>query len=150
LQLKTTTRTGLEESDISDSLDEMKIRVAYKRLRYPYLYDRETQSASRAYGPQATPHAFIFDETRHLRYDARNAIDALLAHKDPPVTHTGVFGCSTKWAEKQADRVAALRKLDSQPIDVSLVSAADLKSLRANRQNGPHQFLGHLVWRLCR
>ena len=52
--------------------------------------------------------------------------------KDPPVTHTGVFGCSTKWAEKQADRVAFLRKLDSQPVDVSLVSAADLKSLRAN------------------
>lgn len=138
----------LDSSDISDSLDEMKIRVAYKRLRYPYLYDGETQSVARAYGPQATPHVFVFDETRHLRYegrvdnsyrtelvktnDARNAIDALLAHKDPPVTHTGVFGCSTKWAEKQVDRVAALRKLDSQPVDVSLVSAAELKSLRSN------------------
>jgi peroxiredoxin len=138
----------LDSSDVSDSLDEMKIRVAYKHLRYPYLYDGETQSASRAYGPQATPHVFIFDETRHLRYegrvdnsyrtelvktnDARNAIDALLARKDAPATHTGVFGCSTKWAEKQADRVAFLRKLDSQPVDVSLVSAADLKSLRAN------------------
>jgi thiol-disulfide isomerase/thioredoxin len=138
----------LDSSDIGDSLDEMKIRVAYKRLRYPYLYDGETQSAARAYGPQATPHVFIFDETRHLRYegrvdnsyrtelvktsDARNAIDALLAHKDPPVTHTGVFGCSTKWAEKQAARVEALRKLDSQPVDVSLASAADLRALRAN------------------
>ena len=38
----------LGSSDISDSLDEMKIRVAYKRLRCPYLYDGETQSASRA------------------------------------------------------------------------------------------------------
>lgn len=138
----------LDSSDISDSLDEMKIRVAFKHLRYPYLYDGETQSTARAYGPQATPHVFVFDQTRHLRYegrvdnsyrtelvktnDARNAIDALLAHKDPPVTHTGVFGCSTKWAEKQADRLAALGKLDSQPVDVSLVSAAELKSLRAN------------------
>src|SRR5215469_15985897 len=90
----------LDSSDISDSLDEMKIRVAYKHLRYPYLYDGETQSVARAYGPQATPHVFIFDETRHLRYegrvdnsyrtelvrtnDARNVIEALLAHKDPP------------------------------------------------------------------
>jgi thiol-disulfide isomerase/thioredoxin len=137
----------LDSSDISDSLDEMKIRVAYKHLRYPYLYDGETQSIARAYGPQATPHVFIFDETRHLRYegrvdnsyrtelvktsDARNAIDSLLAHEDPPVRHNGVFGCSTKWAEKQAERIAALRKLDSQPVDVSLVSAGDLKSLRA-------------------
>ena len=138
----------LDSSDISDSLDEMKIRVAYKHLRYPYLYDGETQSVARAYGPQATPHVFIFDETRHLRYegrvdnsyrselvktkDARNVIEALLAHKDPPATHTGVFGCSTKWAEKQAERIAALRKLDSKTVDVSLASADDLKSLRAN------------------
>jgi peroxiredoxin len=138
----------LDSSDISDTLDEMKIRVAWKHLTYPYLYDGETQSVTRAYGPQATPHVFIFDSTRHLRYegrfdnsyrieqvktqDARNAIDALLAHKDPPVTHTGSFGCSTKWAEKSADRIAATRKLDAQPVDVSPISADGLKSLRTN------------------
>src|SRR5208282_6262190 len=82
----------LDSSDISDSLDEMKIRFAYKHLHYPYLYDGETQSVARAYGPQATPHVFIFDKDRKLRYegrmdnsyrtelvnspDARNAIDA--------------------------------------------------------------------------
>ena len=137
-----------DSSDISDTLDEMKIRVAWKHLTYPYLYDGETQSVTRAYGPQATPHVFIFDSTRHLRYegrfdnsyrieqvktqDARNAIDALLAHKDPPVTHTGSFGCSTKWAEKSADRIAATRKLDAQPVDVSPISADGLKSLRTN------------------
>ena len=38
----------LDSSDTSDSLDEMKIRVAYKHLRYPYLYDGETQSVTRA------------------------------------------------------------------------------------------------------
>jgi thiol-disulfide isomerase/thioredoxin len=138
----------LDSSDTSDTLDEMKIRVAWKHLTYPYLYDGETQSAARAYGPQATPHVFIFDSTRHLRYegrfdnsyrieqvktqDARNAIDALLAHKDPAVTHTGSFGCSTKWAEKSADRMAIIRKLDAQPVDVSPISADGLKTLRAN------------------
>ena len=138
----------LDSSDISDTLDEMKIRVAWKHLTYPYLYDGETQSVTRAYGPQATPHVFIFDSTRHLRYegrfdnsyrieqvktqDARNAIDALLLRNDPPVAHTGSFGCSTKWAEKAADRTAALQKLDAKPVDVTAVSSDGLKTLRAN------------------
>jgi Peroxiredoxin len=42
----------LDSSDISDTLEEMKIRVAYKHLRYTYLYDGETQSVARAYGPR--------------------------------------------------------------------------------------------------
>src|SRR6476646_105773 len=29
----------LDSADISDSLEEMKARVAYRRLTYPYLYD---------------------------------------------------------------------------------------------------------------
>jgi peroxiredoxin len=138
----------LDSSDTSDSLDEMKVRVSWKHLTYPYLYDGDTQSVTRAYGPQATPHVFVFDSTRHLRYegrfdnsyrieqvktqDARDAIEALLAHRDPSVTHTGTFGCSTKWAEKSPDRVAAIRKLDAQPVEVSTVSAEGLKTLRAN------------------
>ena len=138
----------LDSSDLSDSLPEMKIRVQYKHLTYPYLYDGETQEVARAYGPQATPHAFIFDAQRHLRYegridnsyrtelvktqDARNAIDALLANKEVSVTHTGVFGCSTKWSEKSADRAAALQKLEEQPVSVELTSKADLAKLRTN------------------
>ena len=51
----------LDSSDISDSLEEMKIRAEYKHLTYPYLYDGETQSVTEAYGPQATPHVFVFD-----------------------------------------------------------------------------------------
>jgi peroxiredoxin len=138
----------LDSSDISDTLDEMKIRVGYKNLHYPYLYDGETQSVARAYGPQATPHVFIFDKNRKLRYegrmdnsyrqemvkteDARNAIDALLAGHEPPVKHTGVFGCSTKWKEKEASRVEALRKIDESPIKLEMATAEDLKKLREN------------------
>jgi len=138
----------LDSSDLSDSLAEMKIRTQYKHLTYTYLYDGETQQVARAYGPQATPHVFIFDQQRHLRYegrvdssyrtelvkthDARNAIDALLDHKDIAVTHTGVFGCSTKWAEKSAGREAALEKIDEQPVSVAMASMADLTKLRTN------------------
>jgi thiol-disulfide isomerase/thioredoxin len=138
----------LDSSDTSDTLDEMKIRVAYKHLTYTYLYDGDTQQVTRAYGPQATPHIFIFDEQRKLRYegriddsyrielvktqDARNAIEALLAHRDVPVKHTGAMGCSTKWSEKSADRVAALKKIEEQPVTVDLVSKTDLAKLRTN------------------
>ena len=85
----------LDSSDISDTLDEMKLRVAYRHLTYPYLYDGETQSVTHAFGPQATPHVFVFDKERKLRYegrmdnsyrielvkmqDARNAVEAVLA-----------------------------------------------------------------------
>jgi peroxiredoxin len=138
----------LDSSDISDSLEEMKIRVEYKHLQYPFLYDGETQDVTRAYGPQATPHVFVFDQTRHLQYegrvdnsyrtelvktkDARSAIDALLAHKEVPIKHTGVFGCSTKWQEKQPSRIEALQKLDAQPVQLEPATADDLKKLRTN------------------
>src|SRR6202162_4982553 len=88
-------------TDVSDSLEEMKVRAAYRRFNFPYLYDGETQAVSLAYGPKATPHIFVFDEKRILRYegridngqreslvkirDARNAIDALLAGQPVPV-----------------------------------------------------------------
>ena len=139
----------LDSSDTSDSLDEMKIRVEYKHLRYPYLYDGETQSVTRAYGPQATPHVFIFDRDRKLRYegrmdnsyrkemvntqDARNAVDALLANREVPVKHTGVFGCSTKWQEKIASHMESLRRIEEQPVKLEMATAADLKGLRENQ-----------------
>jgi peroxiredoxin len=138
----------LDSSDTSDSLDEMKIRVEFKHLRYPYLYDGETQSVTRAYGPQATPHIFIFDKDRKLRYegridnsyrieqvktqDARDAIESLLAGREVPVKHTGVFGCSTKWQEKAAAREAALKKIEEEPVNLEMATAEDLQKLRAN------------------
>src|ERR1700728_1513485 len=113
----------LDSSDVSDTLPEMKIRVQYKHLTYPYLYDGETQQVARAYGPQATPHVFIFDHERRLRYEgriddnyraemvktqyARNAIGALLENREVQLKHTAAFGCSTKWQEKEASATEA-------------------------------------------
>ncbi|MGI8958812.1 MAG: redoxin family protein [Bryobacteraceae bacterium] len=135
-------------TDVSDSLDEMKIRSAYRHFNFPYLYDGETQSVARAYGPKATPHVFIFDQERKLRFegrvdnsqreslvktqDTRNAIEALLAGKPVPVQHTGVFGCSTKWMSKQAERLEELKKIEAEPIGLNPASAEDLKKLRSN------------------
>jgi peroxiredoxin len=138
----------LDSSDVSDTLDEMKIRVAYKHLQYPYLYDGDTESVSRAYGPQASPHIFIFDQQRKLRYEgaiddsyriefvkrhyALDAINALLADQEVAVKHTGAFGCSTKWSDKEAANVAFMEKLNAQPVSVDTVSADALKALHTN------------------
>ena len=135
-------------TDLSDSFEDMKIRAAYRHFNFPYLYDGDTQVTARAYGPKATPHIFIFDRDRKLRYeghidnnqrealvktqDARVAIDALLAGKPIPVDHTGVFGCSTKWMSKEATRIEELKKIEAEPITVNLATAGDLKKLRAN------------------
>lgn len=145
---KALTIDELDCSDISDTLPEMKIRFAYKHLHYPYLYDGDTQAVTRAYGPQATPHIFIFDKDRRLRYEGRiddnyrilqvktheaqDAIEALLAGKPVLVTRTGAYGCSTKWQEKEALRVAYEQKLEAQPVSVEPVDTEGLKNLRAN------------------
>lgn len=138
----------LDSADMSDTLDEMKVRVQWRHLTYPYLYDGATQSVANAYGPKATPHVFIFDSQRILRYegrvdnsyrenlvkteDARNAIDALLANQPVAVPHTGVFGCSTKWKSKEESRQADDAKLNAEPVHLELADAAELKKLRGN------------------
>jgi thiol-disulfide isomerase/thioredoxin len=135
-------------TDVSDSFEEMKIRAAYRHFDFPYLYDGDTQEVARAYGPKATPHVFIFDRERKLRYegrvdnsqreslvrtqDARNAIDALLADRPVPVAHTGVFGCSTKWIAKEASRQAEMKRIEAEPVNLELASTDQLKKLRSN------------------
>lgn len=135
-------------TDLSDSFEEMKIRAKDHQFNFPYLYDGDTESVSRAYGPAVTPHAFVFDAARRLRYVgaiddservqhvqkhyARDAIDALLAGQAPSVAQTKVVGCSTKWAGK-ADAVQAyMNKLAAEPVTVSRADAGTLQSLRKN------------------
>lgn len=139
----------LDFSDLGDSFDEMKIRAKQKKFNFPYLYDGETEITSRAYGPVATPHVFIFDKERKLRYegrvddmenpfktpkntDTRNAIDALLNHQDVPVKTTKVFGCSIKWSEKK-DLVEKFRiAWAKEPVDVKTIDADSLIKLMRN------------------
>lgn len=133
-------------TDLGDTLPEMKLRAEYRHFNYPYLSDGETQAVALNYGPTATPHAFIFDEQRKLRYEgridnntreelatkheARDAIEALLAGKAVPVTNTPAVGCSTKWAYKEAGAEAELRKSGSDPVTVENATADQIKGLR--------------------
>jgi thiol-disulfide isomerase/thioredoxin len=133
-------------TDLSDTFDEMKIRAREKQFNFPYLYDGETQKISKQYGPTTTPHAFVFDGARKLRYagriddsereslvktrDLRGALDALLAGAAPPVAQTKAFGCSIKWAGKQDQVKAFMDKLAKEPVTIELVDAAGLAALR--------------------
>jgi len=135
-------------TDLGDSLAEMRIRAAYRHFNFPYLYDGETQQVARAYGPAATPHLFIFDAERKLRYegrvdnnpreplvtrkDARVALDELLAGKPVTVAKTPAVGCSTKWMYKEESRAEEMRRIEREPVSVKPVSADELKSLRTN------------------
>ena len=139
-------------TDMGDSFDEMKRRAAEKHFNFPYLYDGRTEEVSKKYGPIATPHLFIFDKDRKLRYsgrvddvekptqtphtrDARNAIDALLAGKPVPVTTTKVFGCSIKWAEKSGWIEKAKEEWAREPVSLDTITARGLKELLQNHSD---------------
>jgi peroxiredoxin len=130
-------------SDIGDSFEEMKFRAKDRKFNFPYLFDGETEIASRKYGPVATPHIFIFDRDRKLRYngriddmenpaktakslDARNAIDALLAGKEIEMPVTKTFGCSIKWAEKKDWMAKAELEWAKEPVKLDTISAAGI------------------------
>lgn len=135
-------------TDLGDSFEEMKIRAEFRKFNFPYLYDGETQKISTAYGPSATPHLFIFDAERKLRYqgrldnnvrenlvtkrDAREAIDALLSGRAIAVPKTPSVGCSTKWMYKSAGRQKEMQEIEKKPVNVKPATAEDLKSLHKN------------------
>ncbi len=134
-------------TDLSDSLEEMKIRAKERKFAFPYLYDGETQKTALAYGVLATPQVFIFDRERRLRYvgriddsdvkevkshDARNAIEALLEGKPVPVEKTRVFGCSTKWADKREDARKALERWDRESIELKTLDETGVARLAKN------------------
>ena len=136
----------LDYTDLTDTLSDMKIRARDAAFNFPFLYDGETESFSRACGPAATPHAFLFDAGRRLRYvghiddsereslvtkqDLRAALDAVLAGQAPDPAQTKSFGCSIKWAGKEEQVKAFMDKLAQEPVTIEPVDEAGLAALR--------------------
>lgn len=148
-------------TDLSDSFEETKMRAKHVGFEFPYLYDGETQKTSLAFGVLATPHVFIFDQQRKLRYkgriddsevkqvkshDARNALDALLAGQPVPVEVTRVFGCSTKWSDKRESARESVKKWDQEPVDVAPIDAGKLRELAHNRTDKYRLFNVWATW----
>jgi len=146
-------------TDLGDSLADMKIRAKDKHFNFPYLYDGDKQEVSKAYGPMTTPHVFIFDSERKLRYagrvddnekqpvetqnvasvhtspDARNAIEALLVGRAVPVETTKTFGCSIKWSDKRGSARQSFEKWAQEPITVQTIDLEGVKKVLKNDSN---------------
>lgn len=136
-------------TDVGDTLEDMKIRAKDKKFNFPYLYDGDTQEVAKAYGPITTPHTFIFDKERKLRYvgridssewrekpdakqDAREALDAILAGKEVPVARTRTFGCSIKWSDKRESVKKEREELAKEPVTIEMIDASGVKELAGN------------------
>ena len=135
-------------ADMNDSFEEMKVRARDANFNFPYLYEGDEKGISRAYGPAVTPHAFIFDEQRKLRFVGaidnservagvtkhyvRDALDALLASREPAVAQTKVVGCSVKWSGKAHQNVEFMKKLDAEPVGLGKADVPTLQALRKN------------------
>ncbi len=139
-------------TDLSDSFREMKLRARDKGFTFPYLYDGNKQEVSKAYGPMSTPHVFIFDAERKLRYvgriddnerspqevkshDTRNAIEALLAGKPVPVEKTKTVGCSIKWSDKRDSVKQAFERWAREPVTLHTLNLEDARTLVRNDSN---------------
>lgn len=136
-------------TDMGDTYEEMKRRAAEKHFNFPYLFDGKTEEVSKKYGPIATPHVFVFDKDRKLRYsgrvddvekptktphvsDARNAIEALLNGAAVPVTTTKVFGCSIKWTEKSDWIEKARAEWAKEPVSLDTITVDGIRNLIQN------------------
>lgn len=138
-------------SDMGDSFEEMKQRAADKEFPFPYLYDGEKQEAALAYGPVATPHTFVFDSKRILRYagridasekpgtgsgeDVRKAVDEVLAGSQVTTPVTKVFGCSVKWSWKDEYTKKLNKEWAEQPVTLEQVGVDFITELIANKSD---------------
>jgi peroxiredoxin len=105
------------EGHPTDSFEHMVQRAKEKQFKFAYVRD-ETQQTALDYGALRTPHFYVFDQDRKLRYtgrmddnprtpgqekthELRDAVDALLAGREPAVPVTNPIGCNVKWKGKE-------------------------------------------------
>lgn len=96
-----------------DSFDAMKDKSKEKAYPFPYCYD-ESQEVAKAFGALCTPHCFVFDRKRTLKYkgridnnwknpaevtehNLRDALAAMVKGDEPPAHEVNAIGCSIKW-----------------------------------------------------
>jgi len=99
----------------SDGFDKMKERAKEKNFTFLYLHD-EKQEVYPLYGASKTPHVFLLDNKRVVKYIGAiddstdpesveqmylsNAIDALINGQEPSPNVTKAIGCSIKTKKK--------------------------------------------------
>ena len=139
-------------SEFGDEFFEMKIRAKDHVFNFPYLYDGDDQKVSLKYGPAATPHCFVFDKERKLRYvgridssekpgtanaeDLRSAIDAVLSGDQVTNEVTKTFGCSTKWGWKTEMRERVEKEWAEKEVTLNELSGQEITELLENKNSG--------------
>jgi peroxiredoxin len=136
-------------SPFGDSQEEMAPFAKDFGWTFPYLYDGEKQQFATACGAQSTPHVFLFDRERKLRYTGRmdegqrnpgaveksylrDALDAVLSGSEVKEPVTRSFGCSTKWLFKKNNVVADQAAWEKKPVTVEDLDEELSKKLRSN------------------
>lgn len=111
-----------------DSFDEMKVRAAEKEFPFMYLFD-EGQKVYPQYGATRTPHVFLLDKDRRVRYigaidDSRDdstiknkyvemAIAQMEKGENPNPPFTKAMGCSIKDKKAKKKRSKGKRSTPS-------------------------------------
>ena len=147
-------------TDMGDSFEEMNLRAKTKGFTFPYLYDGDKQKCALAYGPVATPHCFVFDKNRILRYsgrvdgsekpgtgngeDLRNAIEAVIAGKTVASPVTKVFGCSIKWSWKNEYTQKLYKEWAALPVTLGEIDVNGIKELVKNSSSGKLRLIN--IW----
>lgn len=96
-----------------EDLKAMQSYAKEKKIKYHYLRD-ETQKVAKSFGASLTPEVFLLDADRNVAYMGavdddralsgkpkkhylRDAIEAVLAAKEPPVSKSRAIGCTIRW-----------------------------------------------------
>lgn len=96
-----------------DNFEAMQKKHNEKEYPFPYCYD-ESQEVAKSFGALCTPHCFVFDHERHLKYKGavddnwkeptgvrheylKEAIEAVLKGDDVATPEANAIGCSIKW-----------------------------------------------------
>ncbi|HVW66536.1 MAG TPA: thioredoxin family protein [Candidatus Peribacteraceae bacterium] len=104
-----------DENYPEDSFEKMAERHNAKNYPFPYCRDA-SQEVAKAFGAVCTPHCFVFNHERQLKYkgrvddnwkdpeavtehNLRDAIAALVKDEEPPVHEMHAIGCSIKWKD---------------------------------------------------
>lgn len=108
--------SNAESTYADDGMEGMKARAQERGFDFPFLRD-ETQELALAYGALRTPHFYVFDAARKLRYtgrmddsprhpgketthELRDAVEDLLAGREVALPLTNPIGCNVKWRDQ--------------------------------------------------
>lgn len=95
------------------SIKQMSAHAKSSKIEFAYLHDAK-QSVAKSFGATRTPEVFLLNENRQLAYTGaidddvrlqgkpkkrylRDAIEAVLAGKQPAKTKTKSIGCAIRW-----------------------------------------------------